>query len=165
MILADERPRRLTGRAVLLILTGFFGVIAAVNGALIYLAIHSWSGAETSSAYRAGQLFNSEAAQARAQNERGWSLMTEVLRIGRGAKIVVRVQDRDGAPLSRRNVVASLHRPTAQREDVSATLQEDADGRYGASWPAVASGQWDVIVDVLDGDERQFRRIYRFLLP
>ena len=36
--------RRWTGRHVLVALLLFFGVIAAVNGAMVWFALHSWPG-------------------------------------------------------------------------------------------------------------------------
>ncbi len=40
-------PRPITGRAVLFGLLAFFGVVFAVNGALIFFALDSWSGLTT----------------------------------------------------------------------------------------------------------------------
>ena len=62
-------------------------------------------------------------------------------------------------------VLAELHRPTAQREDRAVALTEVASGRYEATLSDVASGQWDLMIDVADRGERQFRRKTRILLP
>ena len=50
----DRPPRRWTGWTVLFALLGFFGVIFAVNGLMVYEALSTLSGVDTDSAYQAG---------------------------------------------------------------------------------------------------------------
>ena len=58
-------PRQWTGWTVLITLLGFFGVIFAVNGVMIYAALSTLSGTDTDSAYQAGLQYEQEVAQAR----------------------------------------------------------------------------------------------------
>ncbi|MEX0814747.1 MAG: FixH family protein, partial [Dongiaceae bacterium] len=44
----------------------------AVNAALVYLALDSFSGLETEGAYRRGVAYDATLAAARAQGEMGW---------------------------------------------------------------------------------------------
>ena len=44
-------PREVTGRHVLLSLVSFFGVVFAINGALVRAAISTFGGVETASSY------------------------------------------------------------------------------------------------------------------
>ncbi len=53
-------------------LAAFFGTIASADAVLVVSAVRTWSGTEATSAYKAGQLYNSELALARAQDARGW---------------------------------------------------------------------------------------------
>ena len=55
-----RRPRELTGRAVLLILLAFFGVVIAVNLIMARYAVSTFAGVETESSYKAGLAFTAE---------------------------------------------------------------------------------------------------------
>ena len=59
-IVEQKSPRRWTGWTVLITLLGFFGVIFAVNGVMIYAALSTLSGTETDSAYQAGLQYERE---------------------------------------------------------------------------------------------------------
>jgi nitrogen fixation protein FixH len=159
-------PPVLTGRKVFLIFAGFFGIIASADAILITSAGRSWSGAETTSAYKAGQLYNSEIALAQAQDARGWTLSSQAARQADGSvRVSVQAKDRSGAPLVRQAVTATLQRPTDKKADQSVALGEIAAGSYGAVVMDLAPGQWDLVVDVVDGGERAFRRKTRVVLP
>ena len=154
----------LDGRKVLLIFACFFGVIAAADGLLLYFAVSSWSGAETTSAYRAGQRFNSELEQAKAQEALGWSVEISMDRRGGDeTALKVRLRDRDGAPLEGRRVTLLLRRPTAQREDRASALNETEPGRYAASFRRLPPGQWNALVEIFDGAALRMRRHARLI--
>lgn len=156
----------LTGRKVFAMFCAFFGVIFTANAALVVAANGTWPGMETWSAYRAGQLYNSEAAAARAADARGWSLMLAAERQANGAaRLVARAADRGGAALAARDLVGTLRRPLQQREDRALTFREEAPGLYVAHAEGVASGQWDLVVDVTEAGERTLRRQVRVVLP
>ena len=59
---------QLTGRHVLAWLGGFFLVMFAANGALIYFALHTLHGEAMENSYDASQAFNKRIAEARAQD-------------------------------------------------------------------------------------------------
>ena len=63
-----EKP--LTGRFVLLTLVSFFGVVFAVNFAMMKLAIDTLPGTEVDSAYSASLGYGREIVAARDQNMR-----------------------------------------------------------------------------------------------
>jgi nitrogen fixation protein FixH len=125
----------LTGRKVFVILACFFGTVASADTFLLTSAVRTWSGTEATSPYKAGQLYNRERALARSQDA-----------------------------LSGRALAAVLERPTDQRADRKAPLVEAAAGFYVAVIGDVAPGQWDLVVDVLDGSDREFRRRARIVL-
>jgi nitrogen fixation protein FixH len=155
----------LTGRKVLLAFVLFFGTIACADGILLWSAIRTWSGAETTSAYKAGQLYNGELSQARAQAERGWHLGMTVERASGGAAAVrVTAQDAGGAALAGKTLAATLQRPTDKRADRSVDLAEGARGAYAGEIAGVAPGQWDLVVDVSEGGTLAFRRKTRVVL-
>jgi nitrogen fixation protein FixH len=160
-------PTGLTGRKVALIFALFFGTIFTADGLLLVSALRTYTGAETSSAYKAGQLYNQEIALARAQAGRGWRLESTVERDGADARITVEARDGEGEGLPGRLVRAVLQRPTDKRSDTPPLELRDwrSPGRYEAVMERVAPGQWDLVVDVLEGGERVFRRKVRVLLP
>jgi nitrogen fixation protein FixH len=161
----SKPARGLTGRKVALIFAAFFGTIASADALLIFSAVRTFTGIETTSAYRAGQLYNSELAQARAQDARGWALALRAERETDGAvRLTVEARDQDGGALAGRVLAATLQRPTDQRADRNVNLVEAAAGSYRALVEGVAPGQWDIVVDVLEDGERAFRRQTRIVL-
>lgn len=159
-------PFVLTGRKVLVILVCFFGTVVAANAVLTVSAVRSFSGVEVPSAYAAGQLYNRELALARAQDARHWALALAATRNPDGSvRVSADLRGATGEPLRGRSVTAVLERPTDRREDVRMDLSEAAPGRYGADVTGLAAGQWDLVVDVLEGSERAYRRRARVVLP
>jgi nitrogen fixation protein FixH len=156
--------RRLTGWHVLSILLTFFGVIAAADAVLIFSAVRSWTGAETTSAYRAGQLYNSELAQAQAQAALGWDVDAKAERRPDGAVLVsITARDDMGRPLVGIAWSAVLQRPAAQRDDRTVLLKEGAYAHV-ALLSGLAPGQWDLVVEGTRGGERAYRRRTRLVL-
>jgi nitrogen fixation protein FixH len=161
-----DSQRGLTGRKVALIFVTFFGTIASADAFLIFSAVTTWSGTDATSAYKAGQLYNSEFALARSQNASGWTVSAGAQRRDGGrVHVSARAQDLSGSVVSGRTVTAILQRPTDQREDKRTNLIEESAGTYAAIVDAVSPGQWDLVVDILEGDTRVFRRRSRVLLP
>lgn len=159
---------RLTGRKVLLIFVLFFGTIIAADTFLLTSAIRTFTGLETTSPYKAGQLYNAEIAMAHAQDARGWTLAARAARGSDGAvTVTAEASDRSGSPLIGRVLQAALQRPTDGRADrTGVTLKPTGTpGRYAGTVDAVAPGQWDLVVDVIEEGERAFRRKVRVMLP
>ena len=155
----------LTGRKVLLMFVAFFGTIVAADSFLLASAVRTWTGLEEASPYRAGQVYNRELRRVREQDGQGWHLTSRVECDGAGGiALTVLAQDRADAPLAGRTLTARFERPTDRREDRGLILQEVGAGRYEGRLPALAAGQWDLVVDVLDGDERRLRRKSRLVL-
>jgi nitrogen fixation protein FixH len=164
-ILKSDTGSKLTGRKVLLMFACFFGTIASADAFLVLSAVRTWSGTEATSAYKAGQLYNGELERARAQDARHWTMAMAVEREADGAaRVTVDALDGEGRPLAGRVVAAALQRPTDKREDRSLALVEGAAGSYVAVVGAVPPGQWDLVVDVMEGEERAFRRRTRVIL-
>ena len=73
---SDYRPggRVLTGRMVLLMLVGFFGVMLAVNFVFATYAVKTFSGLDSDNPYDSGLAYNKEIAAAKAQADLGWTV-------------------------------------------------------------------------------------------
>ena len=162
---AAPPQRPVTGRAVLIWLLAFFGVVIGINGVMMALAIVTMPGLETDKPYQAGINYNADIASARAQAARQWKVASHVGRDAGGrVSVNVEARDRDGAPLPRLDVTMRLARPTDQRADRTIALTERESGRYVGEAADVAPGVWDVELDAGHGAERMFRSRNRVTL-
>ncbi len=155
--------RRLNGWMVLLYLFGFFGVIFAVNGVMIYEALSTLSGLDTDSAYQAGRMFEHEVTMAKAQEARHWHVDASVKPLGDGARVDIVARDASGAPIGSLEAAAVLERPTDRRLDRTVTVAEEETGHVHGSVDVI-SGQWDLIIALSRQGEQLFRSKNRIVL-
>jgi nitrogen fixation protein FixH len=149
------RPgKRLTGRAVLLYVLAFFGVVIAVNLVMMKLAIDTMPGLEVESSYRAGNAYNAAIAAAKDQLARRWRVEGH---LERGADGRAFLEVDGGAPITGLLLSAQIERPTDKRADRSVTLTERGSGIYRGEAENLAPGQWDVVLEAEKGSERLFR--------
>lgn len=142
-------PRQITGRMVLFGFIAFFGVIAAVNGVFMYLALSTWPGLTTEDAYKKGIAYNQTLDAAKLQLALGWQSAVALDATG---KLVVSMTGRDGAPLTGAAVEASLSRPLGDETVAKMTLSETAPGQYAASFAAPQPGRWKADISVRRDD-------------
>lgn len=150
------RGRKLTGRAVLIWLIAFFGVIFAVNGAFIYFAESTFPGLEVESSYKAGQEFESDVRAGKAQAERAWKVDAAVRPAGNDATVEIQFRDKAGTDLHGLDVRVRLIHAVDPDHDHSATLPEVDSGTYRAVLPNVKDGMWDLTIEAYKGGERLF---------
>jgi nitrogen fixation protein FixH len=157
--------RPLTGRKVLLMIIGFFGVIFAVNGLMMKLAIQTLPGTEVDSAYSASLAYENEIAAAHDQDARGWKVDAHIQRrTGSGAELRVEVRDSSGVPVSGLRFQGRFERPTDRRADQAVELAAAGDGIYLGNAAAVMPGQWDLVLEGVAGGQRLFLSKNRILL-
>jgi nitrogen fixation protein FixH len=149
--------RELTGRHVLYILLGFFGIAFAANGIMIYLAVSTSSGREAN-AYSQGLHYNERIAAARAQAALHWSHTVELDEAG-GVRIVL--TDKAGAPVSGLNLQGEIGRPAADQFTHRLVFTETRPGLYAASPGALEAGSWIVTVAALRGHAPGEQPVYR----
>ncbi len=147
---------QLTGRHVLAMLGAFFFVMFAANVALIYFALHTLHGSELENPYDASQAFNKRIAEARAQDERGWTANVMTRAEGEGERIMVEFRDRTGAPISDLRVTARFEHPFDAAKDRQASLASDGLNYEGVATP-VAPGRWTLVIEANRGTERLYR--------
>jgi nitrogen fixation protein FixH len=158
-------PKPLTGRLVLTMLLGFFGVVFAVNFTMMKLAIATLPGTEVDSAYTASLGYEKEIAAAHDQTARKWKVEAHIERDGSGgATLLVDARDDDGRPVTGLRFQGTLERPTDKRADLAVALAEVGIGSYRGSAPAVASGQWDLVLEGDSAGRRMFMSKNRVLL-
>ncbi|WP_417670540.1 FixH family protein [Roseibium sp.] len=161
----QQGAKPFTGRTVLYWLLGFFAVIFAANAVFIWLAIGSFPGVVVESSYKAGQAYNQEIADAKAQAARGWQVSADLSRSADGiAYVKVEARDKDGAPLTGLSFVAYLKHPTHEGDDVELVLSEGESGVYSGEAGGLKPGNWNVIVEAESARERVFRSENRVFL-
>jgi nitrogen fixation protein FixH len=144
----SERP--LTGRGVLLILVGFFGVVFAVNFYMARVALSTFSGEVNAHPYEIGVAYNKEIAASRAQDALGWTIAADVAKVvGGHSAIVVTARDADGRALQDLDIKVTLESPVDRARDTHAILSSIGDGVYSGSVPATL-GRWEAVIDARD---------------
>lgn len=157
----NEKPRagrELTGRKVLLIFVGFFGLIIGVNLYMATQAVSTFPGLEVSSSYADSQDFN---IRREAQEALGWTasvsvdVETGILTLG--------LVDRDGALVVPAEFQALLTRPTNQTEDQLLNL---TPGTVAYTAPVdISPGRWRLRLTGIAEDGTDYRRNLTFTLP
>lgn len=139
------------------------GVVAVVNGIMIYFATSTFNGLETEDHFIKGIQYNQDLAGARAQAERGWQVATKFEATDpRKGVIAVTLHDKHGNLLQNARVSVTFIRPTVQGHDVTLDLPYLGEGRYGQAVDLSLSGVWDlrVRIDHSAGDYQDQQRIW-----
>ncbi len=162
--IAGNKPRELTGRAVLFWILGFFGFVFAVNGVMIKLATSTFAGLETGSSYKAGLQFRQEMESAQRQATLHWEVDGHLARDAAGRAVLdVSVRDDKGLAVAGLSGVARLAHPATSKLDHSVALEPSGAGALRGVTEA-QPGQWELILDLERGGERVFRSRSRVTL-
>ncbi|HWV51050.1 FixH family protein [Pseudorhodoplanes sp.] len=156
--------RQLTGKHVLICFVGFFAVVAAVNAIMIRVAVTTFAGTETASAYKAGLAYNQEEAAAAAQDALNWQVEGRIVRDASGEAVLsVDIRDKNKVPVSGIAMSARLAHPLNTRLDHDIALTRMADGGFRGTTEATA-GQWTLILEVMRNGDRVYRTRSRVVL-
>ena len=137
--------RQFTGRHMLAVLVGGFGIVIAVNFYMASVAVGGFSGVVVENSYVASQKFNTWLDESQAQDELGWSL--ELDRDGEGRLFATA----KGVPAGAQ-VTATLRRPLGAHETRDLVFASQGDGRY-ISETAIPDGRWIARVSIASGDD------------
>jgi nitrogen fixation protein FixH len=130
-----------TGRHMLLLAVGFFGVVIAVNVLMAVVASSSWTGLVVDNSYVASQQFEDKRIAHEAQRAAGWQAsFTYAPGI---AQLIVR--DGAGNPVDLGPVSVLVNRPVGGHDDQRLTLERSADVSYAAAL-VLSEGVWDALV-------------------
>jgi nitrogen fixation protein FixH len=155
---SDYQPkgRPLTGRTVLLMLLGFFGVMLVANFIMARMAVKTFSGLDQKNPYDVGVAYNQEIAAAKAQAELGWSVDLTRTHDGPATQVTAAVKDRAGRAVG--GLEASMHffYPATQKLDKVVVASATADGVYSGA-AELPRGHWEVEIDLKRDGERLFR--------
>ena len=144
--------REITGRHVLVVLVGFFGVVFAVNGVMTWAALSTFSGIETQDAYQRGRAYNATLEAAAAQARLGWTVAVEPRFAagadGHDAVVEFTVRDGNGAPVSGLEGAVTFWRPVVEGKDTTVPVVEERRGEYRAASTLPAPGRWELRFDL-----------------
>ncbi|WP_230532224.1 FixH family protein [Microvirga roseola] len=159
---SGRAPRQITGRAVLFCFIAFFGTVFAMNFFMVRMALSSFSGVETESAYKAGLSFKNDVAAAQAQDARHWAVEALVQR-GDNASVTITARDAQARPLAGLTPEVRLAHPTDKRRGVALEFVELTSGQYRSLTP-LPEGRWDLVIGLKREAETVFRSKSRVLL-
>jgi nitrogen fixation protein FixH len=138
---ADPAP----GRLYPWLFVAAMGLVILVNAAMIFLAVHSFSGLATQDAYAKGLAFDRTLAAARAQAELGWQVdvaATPDPTVAATVTLSADFRDAAGRALDDLTVRAFLVRPTSAGHDRAVDLADHGQGRYRATAALPLRGEW-----------------------
>ena len=138
--------RPFTGRHMLAMMIGFFGIVIGVNVAMATLAEETFGGTVVDNSYVASQRFNTWLAAARAQERLGWHT---ALGLDRQRHVMVSARDIAG-PLEDAEVQAIARHPLGAIPDVALAFRSTGGGRYVAR-ASLPPGRWIVRLEIRRG--------------
>jgi nitrogen fixation protein FixH len=145
----DARP--FTGRKMLALLLGFFGLVTAVNGVFIALALGTFPGMTDANPYQNGLAYNRVLDAAESQRALGWRLDLAIDNRD-PALLSLRVFDKEQKPVEGLRIAGGLRRPSDKHSDREVALDTIAPGVYQMTMPALPAGNWDAVLDVVRSD-------------
>jgi len=138
---------------------GFFLVVVAVNGVMIWVGTMSWTGLVTNSPYDKGLEYNRNLAAADRQAALNWKAdVAAKLTQGFDGEIDVAFSDATGAPIPGLEVEAQFERPTIDAHDFAVVLTPKSPGEYAAAFTVPMSGLWDIHLRARRGEDLFVRR-------
>ena len=132
---------------------GLMLLVVAVNGTMMYLAEHTFSGLDTEKAYLEGIEYNAILKNAAASAALGRTAKAEFVDIAGGRHLAVRIADKAGKPVGGLMLTVHLVRPISTAFDQLLTLQPSSTepGLYGADVQLPAAGIWELRISASGG--------------
>lgn len=122
----------------------FFAAIIAINVAFAVAAVRTFPGEDERRSYTQGLRYNDVLAERRAEAALGWRAGAAFEGASDGARVVVNLTDREGAPLTGVNVEGVLRWPAGESGDRALTFENRGGGRYAADLGELAPGRWEL---------------------
>lgn len=143
---STRKTREFTGKHMLALCVGAFGIIIAVNVYMATMAVRTFPGLEVSNSYVASQEFDNRRA---AQEVLGWSVYASAV----GDQVKLEITDREGQPVEVASLTAILGRATHVKDDQ--TPEFVFDGKAYLAPAKLAPGNWNIrmIARAKDGTE------------
>lgn len=156
--------RQLTGRGVLLILTGFFGLIIATNAVFITAAVRTFRGEDEAKPYLQGVEYNHTLSRRAEQAKLGWRASIGDRRLPAGQVLLtIDVARPDGTAPHGLSLSGELRHPADEHRDKSLRFTETAPGHFETMVRDVTPGRWDMVVS--NGSDQPFQAERRVWVP
>jgi nitrogen fixation protein FixH len=130
----------MTGWRVWWYFVAFFGFIAAVNAAMVALAIRTHSGVVTEHPYEKGLAYNEVVQAEEKQEALGWKGSIEY----KNGVLIFTLHNQHNIRINLEKMTATITRPTQQGMDFTVELK---GAETPVSFPAV--GLWEVRIDAV----------------
>ncbi len=137
---------RLTGTKFLAILLGSFAIVASVNATMVYYALSTFRGEVDPHPYEHGLAYNRDIVAAEVQDALHWQVAAHLSGTGMTKTVEAIFRDRNNQALAGLAVAAKLEFATDMTRDHALMLTEVAPGVYRGTL-AIASGQWDLVIE------------------
>ena len=155
---------KLTGRGVLLVLLGFFGVIFATNAIFITAAVRTFRGEDEAKPYLQGVEYNRTLARRAEQARLDWRASIGDQRLSSGAVLLtIDVSQRDGRAPKGLSLTGELRHPADEHRDRTLQFAETAPGHFEALLRDVSPGRWEMVVN--NNRDEPFRAEKRLWVP
>jgi len=144
-----QKPREFTGKHMLALFVGGFGIIITVNFGMAYMAISTFPGVEARSPYVASQTFEVNRA---AQDALGWDVVTTL----DDGLLTLSIKDEAGLPVQPKVLKAIFGRATHTGEDH--TPDFTWTGTALTAMVPSRDGYWNLRLELEADDGTIFRR-------
>lgn len=149
---AAASSKEFTGRHMLAIMLAFFGVVFVANFTMAYFAFSSWTGLVVKNSYVASQQFN----ETTAKLEKSAMGVAAIINYT-DSQLKIALTDTAGNAVDATSVVATLGRPSHEREDQTIALSPLGGGLYGVIHK-LGKGQWAGEVSAIVPSHHDWRR-------
>jgi nitrogen fixation protein FixH len=155
---------RLTGRGVLLLLVGFFGVIFATNAIFITAAVKTFRGEDEAKPYLQGVEYNDTLARRAEQARLGWHASIGDQRLSSGSVLLtVDVAEADGKAPTGLVLTGELRHPADEHRDRSLRFTETSPGHFETQLRDLTPGRWEMVVS--NSKDQPFQAERRLWVP
>jgi len=148
-----------TGRHMLLLMFGFFGIVIAVNAVMAVAASTTWSGLVVQNSYVASQEFQRKHDALEKQKALGWAASFSYA--PGNASFIIR--DGAGNPVDLGAITLQVNRPVGTNDDQAVPLERAPNGDYLAALD-LAPGTWDVLIATEETAQGSFEFRERFTI-
>ncbi len=138
-----------------------FTIVVAVNGAMVWLAIGSFSGLYASKPRDQGLRYNEVVAAQEKRDALGWRI-DAAWRPERD-RLELALSDGAGQPLTGARVTVELVRPAEKMTPIGVAMTATEGGRHAGHVALPARGNWDVDI-VVERDGARFAQTRRMFL-
>ena len=143
--------RRPPGSWIPWLFVGFFLLVIAVNGTMIWIALGSWTGLATNQAYDRGLTYNRNLEAAARAAALGWQPSLAATLDGETGTVELILNGADGAPVTGAEVTVRFERPTSEGLDFAVPLAGTAPGVYRGGFVLPAEGAWNLHATIRRG--------------